>query len=84
MFRIEKLVLQNFGAYYGKQEIEFPKDNGVCIVWGDNGFGKTTITNAFRYVLWDVIYGRKHAIREARSFIKTLRRKPRGMICLWN
>ena len=71
MFRIKKLVLQNFGAYFGKHEIVFPDSNGVCIVWGENGYGKTTITNAFRYVLWDTIYGRKHVIRAPRSFVNT-------------
>ena len=71
MFRIEKLVMHNFGAYYDKQEIVFPSDNGVCIVWGENGFGKTTITNAFRYVLWDTIYGRKRVIRDPKSFVNT-------------
>ena len=71
MIRIEKLVLQNFGPYYDRQEIVFPKDDGVCIVWGLNGYGKTTITNAFRYALWNTIYGRKRAIKEARSYINT-------------
>lgn len=71
MFRIEKLIMHNFGAYYDKQEIDFPSDNGVCIVWGENGFGKTTITNAFRYVLWNVIYGRKRVIRDPKSFVNT-------------
>ena len=71
MIRIEKLVLQNFGPYYDRQEIVFPKDDGVCIVWGLNGYGKTTITNAFRYALWNTIYGRKRAIKEARSYVNT-------------
>ena len=71
MFRIEKLVMHNFGVYYDKQEIVFPSDNGVCIVWGENGFGKTTITNAFRYVLWNTIYGRKRVIRDPRTFVNT-------------
>jgi DNA sulfur modification protein DndD len=71
MIRIEKLVLQNFGPYYDRQEITFPKDDGVCIVWGENGFGKTTITNAFRYALWNTIYGRKRVIKESRSYVNT-------------
>lgn len=71
MIRIEKLVLQNFGPYYDRQEIVFPKDDGVCIVWGLNGYGKTTITNAFRYALWNTIYGRKRAVKEARSYVNT-------------
>lgn len=71
MFRIEKLVLNNFGLFYGKQEIVFPKDNGVCIVWGKNAFGKTTITNAFRYVLWDTIYGRKRVVKDPTTYVNT-------------
>ena len=51
MLRIEKLILNNFGVYYGTSTLTLPYQNGVTVIWGNNGHGKTTIMNAFRYVV---------------------------------
>ncbi len=53
-----ELVLQNFGAYAGRQSINFqPKDdcNGIkpiILLGGMNGGGKTTLIDAIRLVLY--------------------------------
>ncbi len=52
MLRFRKLEITNFGPYQGTQVVDFPSDDGVVIIWGFNGFGKTTIMKAIRYALW--------------------------------
>lgn len=52
MLRFRKLEITNFGPYQDTQVIDFPSDDGVVIIWGYNGFGKTTIMRALRYALW--------------------------------
>lgn len=50
---LEKLTLENFRQFYGKQEIVFSgiKDRNVTVIHAENGFGKTTLLNAFLWVL---------------------------------
>lgn len=52
--RISKLILNNFFRYYGKQEIIFSTDDkkNVTIIRGENGIGKTTLLNAFYWVMY--------------------------------
>jgi DNA sulfur modification protein DndD len=53
---LERLVLENFRQFKGRQEIVFSdlKERNVTIVHAENGFGKTTILKA---LLW-ALYGR--------------------------
>lgn len=69
MLRIESLKLVNFGPYYGEHTISFPKEDGVTIIWGENGYGKTSIMNSFRYVLWGTIINRKKKRLSPASFV---------------
>lgn len=50
---LEKLTLENFRQFYGRQEIIFSgyKDRNVTVIHAENGFGKTTLLNAFLWVL---------------------------------
>lgn len=52
--RINKISLQNFRQFAGKQEIEFSTDadRNVTVVMGDNGTGKTTLAQAFLWCLY--------------------------------
>lgn len=59
MLRFVKLVVENFGPFEGKQTIDFTQNNGVTIVWGNNGRGKTTLLNIFRYALFGKIQTRQ-------------------------
>jgi len=58
MLKFLSLTLDNFGPYKTKQNIKFGLDDGITIVWGDNGRGKTILLNAFRYALFGKVYGR--------------------------
>jgi DNA sulfur modification protein DndD len=61
MLRLSKLRLENFGPYKGEQEIAFPSNDGVVLVYGENMRGKTTLLNAFRYALFGRFIGRGQA-----------------------
>lgn len=52
--RINRLTLNNFYRYYGKQEIVFSTEDNknVTILRGENGAGKTTLLNAFYWVMY--------------------------------
>ena len=53
---LERLVLENFRQFQGRQEIVFSdlRERNVTIVHAENGFGKTTLLKA---LLW-ALYGR--------------------------
>ena len=56
--RFSSLTLEDFGPYKGVQTLDLTGDDGVTIIWGNNGRGKTTLLNAFRYALYGKVYGR--------------------------
>lgn len=53
---LERLVLENFRQFKGRQEVVFSdlRDRNVTVVHAENGFGKTTLLKA---LLWG-LYGR--------------------------
>lgn len=53
--RFEKLTIENFGPYKDKEVIDFTQDDGVIIVWGDNGRGKTSVLNAFNFLFFSSV-----------------------------
>lgn len=54
-----KLTMSAFGSYAGVQEIDFSLlgDNGLYLICGDTGAGKTTIFDAITYALYDASSG---------------------------
>ncbi len=67
MLSFQSMTLVNFGPYKGKQVIEFPQRDGVIVFWGDNGRGKTTLLNAFRFALFGTIQRRNNALNSLMS-----------------
>lgn len=63
MLHFRKMTLQDFGPYKGEQVIDFTEKSGVTIFWGNNGRGKTTLLNAFRYGLFGVIQRRNGVLK---------------------
>lgn len=49
MIELEKIVMKNFGPYQNGQSIDFGGNKGVFVVHGNNGHGKTSLLNAFRW-----------------------------------
>lgn len=64
MLRFTKLVVENFGPFKGTQTIDFTQNDGVTIVWGNNGRGKTTLLNIFRYALFGKIQTRQGIVND--------------------
>ncbi len=60
--RFQTLELTNFGPYQGTQRFEFAAQQGVELLWGENGHGKTTFLNAIRWALFETILGRGSSI----------------------
>lgn len=52
--KFKRIVIKNFMRYEGENTINFSCDNdkNVTVVLGDNTFGKTTISQAFRWCLY--------------------------------
>lgn len=50
---LERLTLENFRQFRGRQEIVFSdnRDRNVTLVHAENGFGKTTLLNAFLWAM---------------------------------
>ena len=52
MLKFTSMTINNFGPYEGEQTVDFGDGDGVTLIWGDNGHGKTTLLNLFRYALF--------------------------------
>ena len=58
MLRLTRLRLTNFGPFKGEQSIDFPQEDGVTIIYGENMRGKTSLLNAIRFAFFGRILGR--------------------------
>lgn len=67
MLQFTGMTIDNFGPYKGENEIDFTDKRGVSIFWGDNGRGKTTLLNAFRYALFGSVQRRHGALTVMRE-----------------
>ncbi|MDY3032237.1 MAG: SMC family ATPase [Clostridia bacterium] len=52
-----KLVMSAFGSYGGETELDFSQLNGLYIITGDTGAGKTTIFDAITFALYGEVSG---------------------------
>lgn len=67
MLHFLSMAITNFGPYKGSQTIDFTDRSGVTIFWGNNGRGKTTLLNAFRYALFGTIQRRNGVLRSLKE-----------------
>jgi len=61
---IEKIVLENFMCFAGKNTLDFSE--GINVIIGDNGYGKSKLYDAFYWVMYDQIFS-----PEKKEFQKT-------------
>ncbi len=68
-----KLELSAFGPYLNKVEIDFTRlqDNGLYLVSGDTGSGKTMIFDAISYALYNKTSGGKRTSKDLRTVTAT-------------
>lgn len=67
-----KLTMQAFGAYAGREEIDFERlDRGLFLVSGPTGSGKTTVFDAIKYALYGEMSGPVRKAKGARSDFAT-------------
>lgn len=59
MLRFISLTVEDFGPFKGSQTIDFTSDDGVTFIWGNNGRGKTTLLNIFRYAIYGKFQNRR-------------------------
>ena len=52
--KINSITINNFQSYYGEQTIEF--SDGLNLIIGNGGTGKSKLFNAFYWVLFGEIY----------------------------
>lgn len=71
MLKFKNIIVHNFGPFKGSQKIEFPKDHGVTIVYGQNMRGKTTLLNAIRFVLYGSVVSRGSSTIEYHNVINS-------------
>lgn len=63
-----KLVMEGFGPYLEKTEIDFEKmDNGLTLISGNTGSGKTTIFDAICCALYGETSGKNRSFTQMRS-----------------
>ena len=58
MLRIDRVELEDFGPFKGRQAINLPEAAGVAVVYGENMRGKTVLLNAIRFALFGKVLGR--------------------------
>ncbi len=52
-----RLLLENFGPYRTRAEVDFSRLGPVFLVWGKTGSGKTTLFDAMTYALYGKVTG---------------------------
>lgn len=63
-----RLVMSAFGSYGGKEVIDFSKvKNGLFLISGDTGAGKSTIFDAIMFALYDTMSGKERKGNMMRS-----------------
>jgi DNA repair exonuclease SbcCD ATPase subunit len=57
---LQKIILNNFRQFYGKQEIEFSTntEKNVTLIHAENGVGKTTLLNAILWCFYEKTTGK--------------------------
>ena len=67
--RLHRLGYSNFGPFKGDQVIEFPDQDGVAVIYGDNNLGKTTILNSVRWIFTGGFPERTGQMRDDRQLV---------------
>jgi len=58
VLELRRLEIEDFGPFKGTQVLDFPKEDGVSIIYGENMRGKTSLLNAIRFAFFGRVIGR--------------------------
>ena len=59
--KINRIEFENFRNFKEKGSVEFSTDGKVTVIYGDNGAGKTTFHQLFRWIIYGVVSFNKTA-----------------------
>lgn len=59
--KISKLIFENFRNFKGLNEMVFPTDGSISIIYGTNGVGKTTLHQLFQWIFYGNVHFNKTA-----------------------
>lgn len=51
--RINDLTIKNFRCYYGENTISFNSDGKITLIYGDSGYGKSSMLQFFKWMFYD-------------------------------
>ncbi|MBL8967395.1 MAG: AAA family ATPase, partial [Spirochaetaceae bacterium] len=60
--RPSRLVLENFGPYRARAEVDFSRLGPIFLVWGKTGSGKTSLFDAMTYALYGKAAGARDGL----------------------
>ena len=68
--KLERITLENFRQYFGKQRLEFSRDpqKNVTVIHGVNGAGKTSMFLAINWCLYGKSYENVKVIENVGEF----------------
>lgn len=50
---INSIKITNFRCYYGTSSLSFNADGKITLIWGDSGFGKSSLLQFFRWMFYN-------------------------------
>ena len=51
--RISNITIENFRCYYEKNKVSFNNDGKITLIWGDSGYGKSSLLQFFKWMFYD-------------------------------
>lgn len=49
---INSIIIENFRCYYGKNQISFNSNGKITLIYGDSGYGKSSLLQFFRWMFY--------------------------------
>lgn len=69
MIRLKQVTLNDFGPFRRNQVLDLPDRDGVVVIYGDNGKGKTTLLNGLRFAFTGEVLNRGNVRRSLESLV---------------
>lgn len=50
--KLKRITIENFRCYYGRSDIELNQSGKITLIYGDSGFGKSSLLQFFRWMFY--------------------------------